>query len=227
MWYDEQVMTKEKKVVVKLRNKDGSFKKSCIVPSATYPLSGAYEIFHCKNTELITDENILSVFNSVEYKIGKCYTNTEQLLSALSAKGIEAKSYVGWLFVSAHEYPIHHCWVVVNGKSILDLSDDYTVMLSGKNGANFQNINNVQEERQLLADFQTEAKKYPNSVRCYPVGIPTNFFYYVGCECDSNKGRSMYQQLMKEYPNHEAERNVDRNGYNKTQSLFRDLGLMG
>jgi hypothetical protein len=114
---------------------------------------------------------------------------------------------------------------VVNN-SVLDLSDDYTIMFHGQNGKYFENCKTVDEQRELMADFRKEAAKQPNSIRCAPVGEPSFFLLYIGCECEPNEGRKIYRDLIKAYPNHPVHSNVDSNGLNATQRLFKEKGLM-
>lgn len=227
MWHEKHVTLKENRAVVKLHNEsNGEFLKSIIVPTVYYPLNGNYEVFHYKNTEQVMDEAILKAFDKIKYSIGHCYQNTELLVSELRKQGYDAKSYVGWLFVGLGQIPIHHCWAVLDGKYVLDLSDDYTQMLSGENGKNFKDAKNIEEERYIIASFHESARNVENHIRCYPVGIPTPFLYYVGCECEPEEGRRIYQRLMRTFPDHECQRNCDSSGYNATQRVLKDAGLM-
>lgn len=225
MWHETHVKEKKDRVVVKLSNNDDSFKKSVILPTDMYPLNrDDYHIFTYKNTEFVSDENIHEIFNSVTYKPGHCYQNAKKLADKLRAAGYNAKTYVGWLFVGKYEYPVHHCWVVLDENKVLDLSDDFSQMLNAENSKHFIGAA-ANKQRELIVDFYTEAKNWPNSMRCYPVGTPTAFLYYVGCECDADEGRRIYQKLIKQFPDHECQRNCDKNGLNATQRLMREKGV--
>lgn len=224
-WHEERAGFKEDKAVVKLLNDDDSFKKSVIIPTDYYPLSGEYEVFTYKNTKVVNDEKVLAVFDGVKYRIGCCYGNTQEVVSRLRELGYDAKPYVGWLFTGVTEFPIHHCWCVLDGDKILDLADDFTVMLSGVNGEHFKDKRG-DELRELAAAFQMAASKVPNRVRCQPVGQATPFLLYVGCECEPENGRLIYRNLLQRYPHHECERNCDASGMNATQRVMRDMGLM-
>ena len=37
---------------------------------------------------------------------------------------------------------------------------------------------------------------------------------------DADEGRKMHQELIKRYPNHEIEKNINTNGLNKTQEYI-------
>jgi len=226
IWYEDSIKIKNNQVIVKLYDEENKFIKSIVLPTKYYPLNDNPEVFHYKNTQKLKNETIVKVFNKVKYLIGHCYTNTEELVKELRKEGIEAKSYVGWLFTEKGQPPIHHCWVVVNGNTVLDLSDDFTVMLCGENGKNFESLETKIERAQMIASFHKAAKEVENSIRCSPVGTPTPFLLYVGCECDPNKGREIYRNLVLQYPDHECQRNVDKDGYTDTQRIMRNSGLI-
>lgn len=224
-WWESCSKFKENKAIVKLYNEDDSLKDSIVVPTIKYPLNGKYEVFHYKNTKIVTNEEVLKIFDAQEYKIGKCYQNTARMVSALKSAGYNVKSYVGWLFTESSDYPIHHCWAVLNGESVIDLCDDYTQMLGGANGEHFKNARNRGELEELVADFYAAARNVRHSIRCSPVGMPTSIFLYVGCECEPDAGRVIYQQLMRQFPDHECERNCDSSGMNSLQRHLNKRGL--
>lgn len=225
IWFEDSARISENKVVVKIRNSDMSFRKSVIIPTISYPLNGKVCTFSSKNTKRVEDKAVLDIFDSVRYKIGFCYQNTQKLVSKLQAAGYDAVSYVGWLFTSVTDFPVHHCWCVLNGESVLDLADDYTVMLSGTNGDNFKD-KSIDEVREAFVSFAKEAKKHKNSERCAIVGTPTPFLLYVGSPCDPEEGRRIYQKLIAAMPDHECQRNCDSSGYNATQRRMKEAGLM-
>lgn len=224
-WHENHTRFKEDKAVVKLVNEDRSFKKSIIIPTDYYPLNGKYEVFTYANTKQTVDEEVLGAFDKVKYRIGHCYSNTEELVQSLQKLGYNVKSYVGWAFVNACDFPIHHCWAVLNGETVLDLSDDFTMVYSGANGENFTEDLTEEERRELIVSFHLAASKVPNSARCYPVGLATPFMLYIGCECSPEEGRNIYNNLIRKYPGHECERNCDASGLNATQKLMREAGL--
>ena len=82
-----------------------------------------YEIFHAGNTSRAGEE-INEAIDKVTYKIGHCYSNTQNVVRELRKAGFDPVPYAGWLFVG-EQLPIHHCWAVVNGNVIVDLCDDF------------------------------------------------------------------------------------------------------
>ena len=114
----------------------------------------------------------------------------------------------------------------MDGNIILDLADDFTVMLSGENGKKFESVKSKIEWAEMVASFQYAARKVKNSIRCSPVGIPTSFLLYVGSECEPEQGIEIYNRLIQKYPDHECQRNLDSEGYNPTQRILQKKGLM-
>ncbi|BAL01871.1 hypothetical protein OBV_p-00160 (plasmid) [Oscillibacter valericigenes Sjm18-20] len=224
-WQESCVHFKDDRVIVKLREVNGDFKKSIVIPTAYYPVDGHYEVFTEQNTKQIKSADILKVIDSVPYKIGFCYENTRRIVEAVSKIGKQAVPYVGWLFTNDNQFPVHHCWAVLDGCSVIDLADDFSAMLSGSNGENFKKVRG-DDLRELIADFTVAARKKPNSVRCYPIGTPTSFLLYVGSPCTPEKGRTIYNDLIKTYPDHECQRNCGSSGLNATQRILARRGLM-
>ena len=219
-----EIRFKEEKVVAKLHNEDGSHKMSINIPSAYWPLNGTkYEKFQFNDCALAEDETILEAFDATKYQIGRCYSNSEHLAQNLRERGVDAKIYVGWLFIEKNGVPIHHCWVVVNG-SVLDLADDYYVQMA--NAEQFDKAKNNDERMELIADFQKWARQFPNSKRCMPVGRPTPGLLYIGCPCDPRMGRMIYNNLIDKYPDHVCNSNCDATGMNATQRVMARHGLM-
>jgi len=225
MWFEGQAKFKENKVIVKLHDEKGGFLKSVIIPTDYYPLNGEYRAFHYGNTRALKDDEVIKIFDSVKYRVGRCYSNTLALVDALRSGGYNAKPFVGWLFTSNSDFPVHHSWCVLDDDIVLDLSDDFTVMLSGENGENFHQ-KSIEEAREVIASFCEAARKQPNHIRCSPVGTPTPFLLYVGSECEPLDGKIIYNNLIRRYPDHECQRNCDDSGMNATQRKLRSMGLM-
>lgn len=223
----DEVKIRPDKVVVKLRNSDGSFLKSVIIPTVYYPLpDNDIRVFAKENTNIVSDKKILSLIDSIQYEIGHCYTNTKKVVALLKSNGYSVESYAGWLFVDNNSFPIHHCWAVLDDNKIIDLADDFSVMYSKENSNNWNNVKTKKEYQETLLSFTKEARKWKNSIRCCPVGKATDFLFYVGAKCEADRGRYEYQRLMKEFPNHECERNCNADGLNRTQKMFKENGLM-
>lgn len=217
LWWQTAVRNAGGKTEVTMANK-----RKLIVPSDYYPVNGKREVFTFKNCVPVDDEKILEAFDEVQYKIGYCYQNTLALVKKLKEKGIEAKPYVGWLFTGNHEYPVHHCWCVVD-QSVLDLSDNWLLPYSPE----FKEFaKQFSDSKEAFASFMKEAMKMENHVRCQLVGLPSPSLYYVGTECDPEKGIEIWQNLLGKYPLHECQRNCDSEGFNKTQRYLQKMGVM-
>lgn len=227
LWHEQNVRFKPDKAVVKLRNPEsGEFLKSVIIPTDYYPLNGKYEVFTYANTEIIRDEKVLDIFDSVKYRVGKCYQNTLELVGKLKEAGYSAIPYVGWAFINSYEVPVHHCWCVLNGKHLLDLGDEYTLLYDEENRKNFDGLQSKEEQMEVMVSFREWANLLPNRARCYPVGVATPPLLYIGCPCEPEEGRNIYRSLLARFPNHECEANCDGDGWNALQRKYRERGLM-
>lgn len=231
VWFDKQAAFRPTRAAIRRYGEDNNFLGSCIVPSQLYPLNRSqYEMFHFRNTELITDEGILDIINRQEFCHGRCYTNTKKMTSALRDAGYAAESYVGWLFINGIAPPIHHCWTVLQAHEqtyVIDLTDDFSVMFFGENGERYRNAASPKERKELLASFEVEAQQYPHQVRCHPLGCPTPGLLYIGLPCDPDEGIRIFNTLMARYPDHECRMGMkDMSQMNETQSILAKRGLM-
>lgn len=221
-WYETQVRLKPDKVVVKLRDDDGRFQQSIIIPTVMYPLNGSYQVFHAGNTVRTEDPDMLAAIDTVKYKIGQCYTNTKHVVDALREAGFDAVSFAGWLFID-EQIPIHHCWAVVNGNMVVDLADDSPMLRVVQ--PNIAELHGL-EKKQAFADFVRTSRSWPNSARCYPVGQPVPWFYYVGCPCEPERAAEMWRTLTRTFPNHECRRDQYPESRSETQQYLHEQGLM-
>lgn len=205
VWYEKSVKFSKAKVIAKLCDEKGVYKRTIVIPSDKYPLipnPKAMQYFHKGNCEEVTDRDILDIYDGIQFERGRCYTNSCRLMNALRQKGYDAKQYVGWLFVS-EDIPIHHSWVIL-GNHLFDFADDFTVLSS--NPAVLE-IQCKEDYARFVAAFYRECGKYKNSQITAPVGKPYSQLLYVGCECRYEDGIDVPQTLLKKYPNHEAYEN--------------------
>ena len=229
-WWKSQAQFKENKAVVKLYE-GGQFVASINTPSAYWPLNGPYEVFHTENTShIISDPLLYKIFDSVEYLIGHCYTNSETMADLLHKAGYKtATTYCGWAFIG-ESIPIHHCWVVLTNeegqKAVLDLScDAYKMTLwfieQEKAGIQFPSSRD-----RLVAWTEYAKKNLSNSERCHPVGCLPPSHLYIGCPCSPDYGIMIYRRLVNEYPGHLCEKTVNSQGYNPVHWKLKQKGLM-
>ena len=220
-WYETQVRCKPGKVVVKLRDDDGRFQQSVIVPTVMYPLNEAYEIFHAGNTSRAGEE-INEAIDKVTYKIGHCYSNTQNVVRELRKAGFDPVPYAGWLFVG-EQLPIHHCWAVMNGNVIVDLCDDFPMQKAIQ-----PDIDTLHGDalKKAYSDYVRISKQWPNSVRCYPIGQPVPWWLYVGCPCEPEDAVHIWKRLIKDHPNHECRRDPYPGNMSETQWYLHEQGLM-
>lgn len=232
-WWKTQAEFREKKAVVKLYREDKSFLTAVHIPSVYWPLSGPYEVFSYENTYCIEDEpKLVELFDSLEYKIGHCYHNTEQVAAAFRQAGQTIKTYCGWAFIN-DTVPIHHCWAVLtdecNHKAVLDLACDNHKMREWfwKKEQEDPGWLDQGDPKDNIVEWMIYARNnLSHSQRCYPCGVIPPYNLYIGAECEPKQGIKMYQKLLRENPGHLCERNCNADGYNRTQWALKQKGLM-
>lgn len=219
-WIKEKVRFKEDRVVAKLYSDKGEFIKSVIIPTTYYPLSdNNFRYFHKENCEKCVDERVGKIFDSVEYNIGRCYTNSERFLNALKENGYEqAKIYVGWMFTCGATYPVHHSWVVL-GNSLFDFSDDFECLFD-RYGEEMNGANTKAGFAEVFAKFHKLGLS--NTERCGVLGVPSEGVLYVGSECEAQHGIDIYNALMKEFPQHDCKRGNSFKGGTAIQYMVLD-----
>lgn len=222
-WFTGHTNEKPDKVVVKVYDSSNKFKESIIIPSVFYPLSGKYEVFNYTNTHLIgdteADQHILSIFDKIPFQIGDCYGNADAMTNALRKAGYEAQTYVGWALFGGS--PVHHAWTVLwihEHPSILDLSDQMFLMAK-KLGVSTSGLSSLSREN--VVNVTLELMKLPHHERCAPVGIPSPIYYLVGAPSNGPEGISLFNQLLKQYPDHPCMASANKStGITPTQAML-------
>lgn len=184
------------------------------IPSDYFPLNETPIIFTPYNTYKLKNNKIKNTFNSLNYYLGYCYSNSENLYNALKKIGIQdrdIKCYVGWLFCG-NVLPIHHCWVVYKNKYLLDLSPMLNLEKMYKKCVNMK-------EDEVRTYFTKEfmfLNKSINSQKGVFGNVKQNYLY-IGSECMPRDGKAIYNNLISAYPNHLICNNVDTNGLTDMQ----------
>lgn len=221
-WHKSQMRQKPQKVVVRLRNQDGSFLDSVNVPSVMWPLNAPYEVFNCYNCTQISEQEVAVIVNALPYETGCCYSNTERVVKALQQHGYDVKQYCGWLFIGPNFHPIHHSWAVLNGCHVIDLADDYTLL--DHNYSQYKSLTG-DALRHLMVDFAKWARQFPHSMRCYPFGVPATRLLYIGCPCSKLEGIRIYNNLCDVYPNHPCCSRTRPSGMTRLQEMMKAEGI--
>lgn len=169
-----------------------------VIPSQKFPLSGPLKVYYSDNTEKCDDPLLLTVYDSVQPKVGQCFTNAETLVAAFKAAGIEKQGHtveihVGWMFIT-DLFPYLHCYTVVDDKYVFDFACDWrtnTVEL-------FSNI----QDKAGFAEVVRQRQQLKNTERFDPVGKVDPFYVYVGAHGKPSEGRKLFEKLKRAYPNH-------------------------
>ena len=186
------------------------------IPSRMYPLeSDSFQCFDADNTSEIVDERIIAIFDSINPEVGRCFTNAENLCTALQKEGYPAEQYVGWLFMG-NELPVHHSFVVLDGH-ILDLS----ISLKSED---FEKLDSItvkcktkDEARERIAEYILQ-KELPNHQRCV-FGVVDEAYHYIGAQGTREDGIKRNKELRKIYPQHPCFQDV-KNGITRGQEIL-------
>ena len=218
MYKRQEYEEKEKKVVVYINQET-----KVIIPSRLYPLEKEnYRIVTPDNTEPITDPKVIEIFDTLEVRLGECFSNAEKLTRALRDAGYPAEQYVGWIFAGEGTYPVHHSFVMLenhildNSVEFLkkDMADFYYMQLKYRMS---------QDELRMYMIEQHQAKKDIKNHKKCNVGKCDSYYIYVGTEGSAEQGRSRNIALRQEYPQHPSFQDV-HNGMTRIQSMMRQHG---
>lgn len=195
----------------------GIFGKPIKIPSAMYPLSGTPTLLSFETTapfpESEETQKIKTIFDSIEQKVGQCYTNAEILQATLQAEGIPSKTFVGWQFIGQTR-PVHHAIVVIENHVL-----DFNIRTELLRKTLTEQTLPIDVLRQKVVERLIELKKQPNSeVATFGQVEPSTFI--ICSECKPKQGLQIYNKLVKAYPKHPALNDVDAHGLSKTQKIY-------
>lgn len=195
----------------------GIFGKPIKIPSAMYPLNGTPTLLSFETTAPFPDneetQKIKTVFDSIEQKVGQCYTNAETLQAALQAEGISSKAYVGWQFIGQTR-PVHHAIVVIDNHVL-----DFNIRTELLQAILTEQPLPIDALRQKVVDRMIELKKQPNSAVA-TFGQMEESTFIICSECKPKQGLQIYNKLVKAYPKHPALNDIDEHGLSKTQKIY-------
>ena len=223
-----RVTQKPNKVIYKYYE-DEKFLRSAVIPTVLYPLpSDNLEVFTAENTEPITDKALLDLIDTVPFKVGHCYSTARGLYDVLTKNGYSCTTYEGWLGLVGAERLIHHCFLKVGEKHIVEtsMSDDFTdeymkrVIESGSN-SNGSN-------RLILADLTEERKNWKNSQNNPHIGRLAKNIVITGVPNTPESAVNNYNHLMDTYrskhPDYDGKNGYSRHG-NLLNYIIADRGI--
>lgn len=206
-----EIIKKKDRVIYKVNGETIS------IPSRMFPLeSDSFQCFDADSTSEIVDEKVIAVFDSLKPEVGRCFTNAENLCTALQKEGYPAEQYVGWLFMG-DELPVHHSFVVLDGH-ILDLS----ISLKSED---FEKLDSItvkcktkDEARERIAEYILQKEQLPNHQRCV-FGVVDETYHYIGAPGTREDGIKRNKELRKIYPQHPCFQDV-KNGTTRGQEIL-------
>lgn len=218
------IVRKEDRVIITMRNEDDSFARKIRIPTDMWPLNRPdYEFFGPDETVPITDETVIRCFDKADQKMGFCYPNVKNVVNECYKHGIEVIPYVGWYVYTSYLYPVHHCWSVLkhpNGDaSVLDYGDTFT-----KGCEIFPKLkspDSIDESRALLIKLHHMMDEGNLHEFCGNPFGKVGFGFYIGCPCDPDEGIKIYQDLVNRYPDHPILGTINREtGASRIQEMY-------
>lgn len=196
--------------------------KTYEIPSEMFYLSGEPIILTSQNTFLLSTQKIKNIFNKVEYKLGQCYTNSENLLNKLLKAKIKPEHIqylVGWLFID-NGFPIHHALLLYQNKYVLDI----TPLMNGtdyfkKFTQERNQWKNSRDMRLSYAKWYQKFIKNPNTETA-TFGKMKDCCLFIGSVSSKEEGIQIWNELMKKYPNHPSNNNANNDGTTPLQSII-------
>lgn len=189
------------------------------IPSAMWPVDGRDPIILAKsNTEPCTSNIIREIFDSLPFRIGRCYDNTNMLFKALTNAGIQADAYAGWLLID-DTIPTHHAMVVVDEHCVLDPSS-----------RNFNDLPSLPDntDKQVIRDtfkqWILEQEKLPNSEKAVFGKVPPGHIYLMA-KLAPEKAMALRAKLERAYPKHPSFSCGKRNNYTPIQQELIKRGI--
>lgn len=162
---------------------------------------------------------IFTNFNNFSnLQLGRCYTNCNEFLErAIRLDVHNVIPYVGWMTIGDGNRLIHHCWLVVDGKYVIDGSmnlKDLELMLDcvGKNLSD-------QEQRELLCANYFKMQRMLNSEK-YVFGQVFPNALYIGSPCLPQDGINLFNKLMRDFPKHPSYLDNNPDGSSKLQKMI-------
>lgn len=195
------------------------------IGSKMFPVASPNKIrvFTKENTYPIYNEILANAINELTFEMGRCYTNSERILSLKKKLSLPLEFYAGWLFIG-DGWPILHGWIVL-GDNVIDMSlsraeFEGQIDLARK----YPNDPNIRER---MASMLVEIKK-KNLLRSED-GVLGQVFpehVYVGCPDEKERASLSMFDIIKQFPNHPAPslRNFNAQGLSPMQELMTKKG---
>lgn len=214
---NEHLVIRPNKVILKQTHS-----QTITIPSKMYPLQNkkTIQFFHSATTEPLSDDNVIDVFDSIEFEVGRCYGNMEKLEEAFKQAGLgkDLQVFTGWM-VMPNDPPIHHAWAMYKDVHLIDPAariDHYELLQA-------QTERKPKEQlRKEIVKLQEQAEDADNhDIMTFGQSLP--IFIYIGSETTPNEGRTVFNKLTQTYPNHPsyAKEGMNQFGESTLQSQLR------
>ena len=197
-----------------------------VMGTKMFPLPSKSNVFYYNNevTNPIEDEQILKVLDSLEFKEGFCYQNSNKIVKALEQIGVDAEFYAGWLFYMS-DYPVHHSWVVIDDKFVIDMSVNVLAFKEYKKECEANEPDSMDEARRLLIEVNERVEQNNENSQLGVAGEVPEFAFYIGGKSTPYKARKnfndMIDQLADEHPTYSRD-GMNPHGRSKIQQMRQE-----
>lgn len=181
---------------------------SYFFPSKEFPLSSKnLKLFEVNTTESLQDEDLVEakrIADQIDVRIGYCYSNCERFIEKhreLNSK-LKYHCYTGWLILPTG-YPIHHAWIVVNEKSVVDFTMSEAEI---KRNSEILHLP-IEDQREIILQDTLEAESLPNSQKML-LGLVPETIVYIGTKSSPNMGRILYNKAKEENGSYQYDRGI-------------------
>lgn len=192
-----------------------------MIPSKDFPLASKNTkdlmFFHFENTDKVKDPKIIELFDSFEYRIGKCFDNARLLKEYLEGAGeTNWDYYSGWLF-PIKGYPVFHAWLVKD-KYILDYLN-YTI--SEEIADKLKDAKSDKEIRSIIINEQVALNELPPS-EVKSCGKAHKEYLYIGTKDTYENSEKIFKSLSENHISY-AKKGMNMKGLSSVQEELEEI----
>lgn len=165
------------------------------IPSQKFPLKNDHiKIFHNENTENCHDKKVLNIYNSIDFKLGKCFNNTKMMIDIFNINEIKnVEAYAGWLFVG-YDFPIWHSFCVYKENIILDFISDL------KHDTDIGKYDGKNIKGKYINFYKNQSQK--SNIERFGAGQVDKLYLYIATKCSPDEAIGIFEKLQRSYPKH-------------------------
>lgn len=201
-------------------------KKIIIFPSKEFPSLNKEKLrwFSEKNTEDLPDQSeVDAIIGNTIGPLGKCFDNAATIIELLYKNGYDKhhviEYYAGWFLRLPADTPIYHAWVVIDGKSILDMGNPKYDFLQSWTTKEENGECSVLRREEIIKLIKADEKVERKFSDRYSVGKVRDCLY-VGSLSSRKEAGKFLEYYLNSYKRSKIYNKVDEKGFNKLQQIY-------